>query len=70
MTQPTIETYIQSLSLAQPLTPSAEIQHLQLFVGKWNTEGETHASADAPAPKCICRQMADRRTGLCRRNTV
>jgi Protein of unknown function (DUF1579) len=51
MTQQTVETYIQSLSLAQPRTPSAEIQHLQLFVGKWNTEGETHASADAPAVK-------------------
>ncbi len=47
MTQQTIETLIRSLQL----TPTAEIQRLQLFVGKWNTEGETHASANAPAVK-------------------
>ena len=47
MTQPTAETLIHSLQL----TPSAEIQRLELFVGRWNTEGETHASADAPAVK-------------------
>jgi Protein of unknown function (DUF1579) len=35
----------------QPLAPSAEIQRLHLFVGKWKTEGETHASADVPAVK-------------------
>ena len=49
MTQQTIETNIQLLE--QPLTPSAELQHLHLFVGKWNTQGETHASADTPAVK-------------------
>jgi hypothetical protein len=35
----------------QQIAPSAEIQCLDLFIGTWNTEGETHASADAPAVK-------------------
>jgi Protein of unknown function (DUF1579) len=49
MTQQTIDIKIQSQG--QPIAPSAEIQRLHLFVGKWKTEGETHASADAPAVK-------------------
>lgn len=35
----------------QSITPDPEIQHLHLFVGKWNIEGETYASNDAPALK-------------------
>jgi Protein of unknown function (DUF1579) len=42
---------IKLQSQGQQIAPSAEIQRLHLFVGKWNTEGETHASADAPAVK-------------------
>ena len=42
---------IKLQSQGQSIAPSAEIQHLELLVGKWNTEGETHASADAPAVK-------------------
>ncbi len=49
MTQQTIDIKLQSQG--QQIAPSAEIQHLELLVGKWNTEGETHASADAPALK-------------------
>jgi Protein of unknown function (DUF1579) len=49
MTQQTIDIKLQSQG--QPIAPSAEIQRLHLFVGKWNTEGETHATADAPAVK-------------------
>ena len=49
MTQQTIDIKLQSQG--QPLAPNAEIQRLHLFVGKWKTEGETHASADAPAVK-------------------
>jgi hypothetical protein len=45
----TIDIKLQSQG--QPLAPSTEIQRLQIFVGKWNTEGETHASVDAPAVK-------------------
>jgi Protein of unknown function (DUF1579) len=45
----TIDIKLQSQG--QPLAPSAEIQRLHLFVEKWKTEGETHASADAPAVK-------------------
>jgi Protein of unknown function (DUF1579) len=45
----TIDLKLQSQG--QPIAPSAEIQRLHLFVGTWNTEGETHASADAPAVK-------------------
>jgi hypothetical protein len=42
---------IKLQSQGQPIAPSAEIQQLHLFVGTWSTEGETHASADAPAVK-------------------
>lgn len=42
---------IKLQSQGQQIAPSAEIQRLHLFVGKWNTEGETHASANAPAVK-------------------
>jgi Protein of unknown function (DUF1579) len=49
MTQQTIDIKLQSQG--QPIVPSVDIQQLQLFVGKWKTEGETHASADAPAVK-------------------
>jgi Protein of unknown function (DUF1579) len=45
----TIDIKLQSQG--QQIAPSAEIQRLHLFVGKWSTEGETHASADAPAVK-------------------
>jgi Protein of unknown function (DUF1579) len=45
----TIDIKLQSQG--QPIIPSAEIQLLHLMVGTWNTEGETHASADAPAVK-------------------
>jgi Protein of unknown function (DUF1579) len=45
----TIDIKLQSQG--QPLAPSPEIQRLHLFVGKWKTEGETHASAGAPAVK-------------------
>ena len=45
----TIDIKLQSQG--QQIAPSAEIQRLHLFVGKWKTEGETHASADAPAVK-------------------
>ncbi len=45
----TIDIKLQSQG--QSIAPSAEIQRLELLVGKWNTEGETHASADAPAVK-------------------
>jgi hypothetical protein len=45
----TIDIKLQSQG--QQISPSAEIQRLHLFVGKWNTEGETHASADAPSVK-------------------
>jgi Protein of unknown function (DUF1579) len=45
----TIDIKLQSQG--KPIAPSAEIQRLHLFVGKWKTEGETHASADAPAVK-------------------
>jgi Protein of unknown function (DUF1579) len=45
----TIDIKLQSQG--PPIAPSAEIQRLQIFVGKWNTEGETHASVDAPAVK-------------------
>ena len=45
----TIDIKLQSQG--QSIAPSAEIQHLHLFVGKWNTAGETHASMDAPAVK-------------------
>lgn len=47
MTQQTIGIKLQSQG--QLIAPSAEIQRLDLFVGKWKTEGETHASAEAPA---------------------
>jgi Protein of unknown function (DUF1579) len=49
MTQQTIDIKLQSQG--QLIAPSAEIQRLHLFVGKWKTEGETHASVDAPAVK-------------------
>ncbi len=49
MIQQTIDIKLQSQG--QPIAPSAELQRLELLVGKWNTEGETHASADAPAVK-------------------
>jgi hypothetical protein len=49
MLQQTIDIKLQSQG--QPIAPSAEIQRLHLFVGTWNTEGETHASVDAPAVK-------------------
>ncbi len=49
MTQQTIDIKLQSQG--QPLAPSAEIQHLHLFVGTWSTEGETYATTDAPAVK-------------------
>jgi Protein of unknown function (DUF1579) len=42
---------IKLQSHGQPIAPSAEMQHLHLLVGTWNTEGETHANADAPAVK-------------------
>ena len=42
---------IKLQSQGQPIAPSAEIQRLELFVGTWNIEGETHASANAPAVK-------------------
>jgi Protein of unknown function (DUF1579) len=45
----TIDIKLQSQG--QPLAPSAELQRLHVLVGTWNTEGETHASADAPALK-------------------
>jgi Protein of unknown function (DUF1579) len=45
----TIDIKLQSQGHA--IAPSAEIQRLELLVGKWNTEGETHASVDAPAVK-------------------
>ncbi len=45
----TIDIKLQSQG--QPLTPSAELQRLHVLVGTWKTEGETHASADAPAVK-------------------
>lgn len=45
----TIDTKLQSQG--QPIAPSAETQHLHLLVGKWNTEGETHASEASPAVK-------------------
>jgi Protein of unknown function (DUF1579) len=44
-------TNIKLRSQGQSIAPSPEIQRLHLFVGTWNTEGETHASADAPAVK-------------------
>ena len=44
----TIDTKLQSQGR---FAPSHEIQRLQLFVGTWSTEGETHASVDAPAVK-------------------
>jgi Protein of unknown function (DUF1579) len=44
-------TNIKLQSQGQSIAPSPEIQRLHLFVGKWKTEGETHASADAPAVK-------------------
>ena len=44
-------TNIKLKSQGQSIAPSPEIQRLHLFVGKWKTEGETHASADAPAVK-------------------
>jgi Protein of unknown function (DUF1579) len=50
-----IKLQSQGQSLAQPLGtrigPSPETQHLHLLVGKWNTEGETHASENTPAVK-------------------
>jgi hypothetical protein len=49
MTQQTIDIKLQSQG--QQIAPSAELQRLHVLVGKWNTEGETHASADAPAVK-------------------
>jgi Protein of unknown function (DUF1579) len=49
MTQKTIDIKLQSPG--QPLAPSAAHQRLELFVGKWNIEGETYASADVPAVK-------------------
>lgn len=45
----TIDIKLQSQG--QQVAPSAELQRLELLVGKWNTEGETHANADAPAVK-------------------
>jgi Protein of unknown function (DUF1579) len=45
----TIDIKLQSQG--QSIAPSPEIQRLHLFVGKWKTEGETHASADTPAVK-------------------
>jgi Protein of unknown function (DUF1579) len=45
----TIDIKLQSQG--QPIAPSAEIQRLHLFVGTWNAEGKTQASADAPAVK-------------------
>jgi Protein of unknown function (DUF1579) len=45
----TIDIKLQSQG--QPLTPSSELQRLHVLVGTWNTEGETHASAGAPAIK-------------------
>jgi Protein of unknown function (DUF1579) len=45
----TIDIKLQSQG--QPIAPSAEIQHLNLLVGAWSTEGETRASVDAPAVK-------------------
>ncbi|WP_310489355.1 DUF1579 family protein [Chamaesiphon sp. VAR_69_metabat_338] len=44
-------TNIKLQSQGQSIAPSLEIQRLHLFVGKWKTEGETHARADAPAVK-------------------
>jgi Protein of unknown function (DUF1579) len=45
----TIDIKLQSQG--QPIAPSVEIQRLQIFVGKWKTEGETHAFVDTPAVK-------------------
>jgi Protein of unknown function (DUF1579) len=45
----TIDIKLQSKG--QPIGPSAEIQHLHRFVGKWNTEGQTYASLNVPAVK-------------------
>ena len=44
-------TNIKLQSQGQPIAPSPEIQRLHLFVGTWKIEGETHASAGAPAVK-------------------
>jgi Protein of unknown function (DUF1579) len=49
MTQQTIDIKLQSQG--QTIIPSAEHQRLDLFVGKWKTEGETRANADVPAIK-------------------
>jgi Protein of unknown function (DUF1579) len=50
-----IKLQFQGQPLAQPLgtriAPSPECRNLHLFVGKWNTEGETRASEDTPATK-------------------
>ncbi len=45
----TIDIKLQSQG--QAIAPSVEIQRLQIFVGKWNTEGQTYASLDSPAVK-------------------
>jgi Protein of unknown function (DUF1579) len=45
MTQQTIETYIQLLE--QPLAPSAEYQRLDIFVGKWHTEGLSYGAGQS-----------------------
>ncbi len=35
----------------QPPEPDPALKRLDVLVGKWNTEGQTRASADAPAAK-------------------
>jgi Protein of unknown function (DUF1579) len=45
----TIDIKLQSQG--QAIAPTVEIQHLDRFVGKWNTEGETCSSDDVPAVK-------------------
>jgi hypothetical protein len=37
----------------QPVNPNPSLKHLELFVGKWNTQGEIKASPYSPAGKII-----------------
>jgi hypothetical protein len=37
----------------QPVNPDPALKHLELFVGKWNTQGEIKASPYGPAGKII-----------------
>ena len=50
MTQQAVETKNQ---LPESPTPSVEHKRLDIFVGKWNTEGQVLTDSDAPAAKIL-----------------